>query len=65
MSDPITLSLEQQFTLRSFVTQVERMDEVQTKEFLVNTYVRLMFLENHYKYSLKQRWGIDKAPTLQ
>lgn len=55
---PVGLTLEQQFNLRSFETQVEKMDEEQCKYFLVKLYEQMMARETMYKHFLKHEWGI-------
>ena len=45
MSQPIELSLEQQFNIRSFETQVERMDLEQAQDFLVKLYRQMVMRE--------------------
>ncbi|HEY9697167.1 MAG TPA: NblA/ycf18 family protein [Trichocoleus sp.] len=59
MSQPIELSLEQQFNLRSFETQVERMSREQAQDFLIKLYEQMMVKENMYKHFLKHQWGIE------
>jgi hypothetical protein len=61
MSQPIELSLEQQFNLRSFETQVERMSREQAQDFLIKLYEQMMVKENMYKHFLKHQWGIETA----
>lgn len=58
MSQPISLSLEQQFTLRSFEDQVKGMSREQAQEFLVKLYRQMMQQENMYKEVIKHEWGI-------
>ncbi len=52
------LSLEQQFNLRSFETQVQQMDREQAQEFLVKLYEQMLSRENMYKEVLKHQWGL-------
>ena len=59
MSQPIELSLEQQFNIRSFETQVEHMSLEQAQEFLVKLYRQMVMRELTYKELLKHQWGID------
>jgi len=49
MSKSSELSLEQQFSIRSFEHQVKDMNHAQTQEFLVNLYTQMMMQENSYK----------------
>lgn len=60
MSKPFDLSLEQQFSIRSFEHQVRDMSHEQAQEFLVNLYAQMMVKENNYKQLLKHQWGIDE-----
>lgn len=59
MSQPIELSLEQQFNIRSFETQVEQMSLEQAQDFLVKLYRQMVMREATYKELLKHHWGID------
>ncbi len=63
MNDPIQLSLEQQFSLRSFETQVQKMSREQAQDFLVKLYEQMMMRETMYKHFLKHEWGIDSSPA--
>ncbi|MFM2303369.1 MAG: hypothetical protein RLZZ135_778 [Cyanobacteriota bacterium] len=60
MSKSFDLSLEQQFSIRSFEHQVQDMSREQAQEFLVNLYAQMMMQENSYKNLLKHQWGIDE-----
>jgi Phycobilisome degradation protein nblA len=60
MSKPFDLSLEQQFSIRSFEHQVKDMSQAQAQEFLVNLYRQMMLQENSYKNLLKHQWGIEE-----
>ena len=60
MSKSSELSLEQQFSVRSFEHQVKDMNHAQTQEFLVNLYTQMMMQENSYKNLLKHQWGMDE-----
>lgn len=57
--EPIELTLEQQFSLRSFETQVEQMSREQAQDFLVKLYEQMMLRETMYRHFLKQHWGIE------
>ncbi len=52
------LSLEQQFNLRSFETQVQKMSREQAQDFLVKLYGQMMMRETMYKKFLKHEWGL-------
>lgn len=60
MSKSSELSLEQQFSIRSFEHQVKDMNQAQAQEFLVNLYTQMMMQENSYKSLLKHQWGMDE-----
>ncbi|MBD2092242.1 NblA/ycf18 family protein [Microcoleus sp. FACHB-1515] len=62
MNQPVELTLEQQFSLRSFETQVERMSHEQAQQFLVKLYEQMMLRETMYKHFLKHQWGIESGP---
>ncbi|MCG8368541.1 MAG: NblA/ycf18 family protein [Pseudanabaenales cyanobacterium] len=59
MHEPFQFSLEQQFSLRSFETQVKHMSREQAQDFLVKLYEQMMMREIMYQYFLKQEWGIQ------
>jgi hypothetical protein len=59
MSQPIELSLEQQFNIRSFQSQVEKMSQEQAQDFLIKLYEQMMVRENMYKAFLKHQWGLS------
>ena len=53
MSEPIELSVEQQFSLRSFQSQVEKMDRGQAQQFLKSMYRQMLEKEAAYSARLK------------
>ncbi len=55
------LSLEQEFNLRSFESQVQQMSREQAQEFLVKLYEQMLTRENMYKEFIKHEWGIDQG----
>ncbi|MBW4575161.1 MAG: NblA/ycf18 family protein [Aphanothece sp. CMT-3BRIN-NPC111] len=59
MYQPIELSLEQQFSIRSFESQVHNMSREQAQEFLVQLYKQMMMREATYKNLLKHQWGLE------
>ncbi|MDZ7957002.1 MAG: NblA/ycf18 family protein [Aulosira sp. DedQUE10] len=64
MSQPIELSLEQQFSIHSFATQVQHMSHDQAKDFLVKLYEQMVVREATYQELLKHQWGLDSGSTL-
>lgn len=58
VSEPVQLSLEQQFKLRSFMSQVKGMSREQAQEFLVQLYEQMIVRETIYKEILKNEWQI-------
>lgn len=61
MNKSMQLTLEQQFSLRSFETQVQKMSREQAQEFLVKLYEQMMMRETMYKGFLKHEWGMDTS----
>ncbi|MEQ8540843.1 MAG: NblA/ycf18 family protein [Coleofasciculus sp. D1-CHI-01] len=61
MSQPMQLSLEQQFNIRSFETQVQQMSREQAQDFLVKLYEQMLMRENMYKEFLKHEWGLEPS----
>lgn len=57
---PAQLTIEQQFSLRSFETQVERMSREQAQQFLVKLYEQMMYRETMYRSFLKHEWNINQ-----
>ena len=62
MNEPMNLSLEQEFSLRSFTEEVRRMSREQAQEFLIKLREQMMLRENMYQDFLKQEWGLDSGP---
>jgi hypothetical protein len=62
MSQPFELSLEQQFSVRSFQTQIQEMSREQAQDFLVKLYTQMIWQESTYKNLLKHQWGLDSSP---
>ncbi len=65
MNQPVELTLEQQFSIRSFEAQVQRMSREQAQEFLVKLYEQMMLREAMYKHFLKHQWGLEPGPQFQ
>ena len=61
MNQPIELSLEQKFSIRSFSDQVQNMSREQAQEFLIMLYEQMIVKENMYKFFLKHEWGLDSG----
>lgn len=57
--DEQQLTLEQQFRLRAFTDQVQRMSHEQAKEYLVELQETMMVRENGYLEILRNAWDID------
>ncbi|MCC5669587.1 NblA/ycf18 family protein [Nostoc sp. CHAB 5784] len=54
MNQPIELSLEQEFSLRTFADVVQQMSGEQAQEFLLMLYKQMMIREKTYQELLKQ-----------
>ena len=65
MSNPTQLSLEQQFNIRSFETQVQKMSREQAQDFLVKLYEQMIMRETMYKEFLKHEWGLGQNPQFE
>ncbi|MEL6165105.1 MAG: NblA/ycf18 family protein [Cyanobacteria bacterium J06628_3] len=61
MNQPIELSLEQQFSIRSFASQVQGMSHEQAQDFLVKLYEQMVVREATYQELLKHQWGLDSG----
>jgi hypothetical protein len=64
MNRPIELSLEQQFSIRSFANQVQQMSHEEAQDFLVQLYEQMVVREATYKELLKHQWGLDSGFTM-
>jgi hypothetical protein len=65
MSQPFELSLEQQFSVRSFQTQIQEMSREQAQDFLLKLYTQMIWQEATYKHLLKHQWGIEGSPAFE
>jgi Phycobilisome degradation protein nblA len=61
MNQPIKLSLEQEFHLRSFTDEIKKMSREQALEYLVDFYRQMMLKETQYKALLSKAWFGDIA----
>ncbi|WP_250124124.1 NblA/ycf18 family protein [Chroococcidiopsis sp. CCMEE 29] len=61
MNQPIELSLEQEFSLRSFADQVQQMSREQAQEFLLMLHKQMIIQETMYQQFLKHEWKIDSG----
>ncbi|MBD2512679.1 MULTISPECIES: NblA/ycf18 family protein [unclassified Nostoc] len=64
MNQPIELSLEQEFSLRTFSDQVQQMSREQAQEFLLMLYQQMMIREKTYQELLKHQWEVDSGSIL-
>jgi hypothetical protein len=58
MNHPIELSLEQEFNLRSFADQVQKMSREQAQDFLINLHRQIILKDTIYKELLKHEWKL-------
>jgi hypothetical protein len=63
MYQPIELSLEQQFSIRSFADQVQQMSREQAQEFLLVLHKQMMVRETTYLELLKNEWKLGSGMT--
>ncbi len=63
MNLPIELSLEQEFSLRSFADQVQHMSREQAQEFLLVLHKQMMVRETTYLELLKNEWKLGSGMT--
>jgi hypothetical protein len=62
MDHAFQLSMEQEFSIRSFADQVQHLSREEAQDFLVNLYRQMMMKETMYKHFLAQEWGIASPP---
>lgn len=60
----MTLTLEQQFSIRLFAEQVKQMSEEQTKDFLIKVYTQMMIREATYQHLLNHQWTSSNLEQL-
>jgi hypothetical protein len=60
MDRTIELTLEQEFSLRSFADQVKQMSREQAQEFLLVQHKHMMLRETMYQELLKRDWKLDR-----
>ena len=58
------LTLEQQFSIRSFATQVKKMSDAETKQLLIKLYEEITLREAAYQHLLKHQWGVYNLEEL-
>jgi hypothetical protein len=58
MSQSIKLSMEQEFSLRAFADQVQKLSREQAQELLIELNKQMMLRDNLYKELLKPQFGI-------
>lgn len=59
MDQPIELTLEQEFSLRSFNDQVQQMSLEQAQNLLILQNRHMMIREKMYQDLLKHEWKLD------
>ncbi len=60
MDRNIKLTLEQEFSLRSFADQVQRMSREHAQDLLLVQYKHMMIRDMMYQEILKQDWQLDR-----
>lgn len=61
MNQPIKLSIEQQFSIRSFETQVQKMNREQAQDLLIKLYEQMVIREATYKQLIKHQWDLESG----
>ncbi len=56
------LSLEQEFNLRRFATQVRTLSEEQAQDLSLELYRQMMLKDNLYQELLRDYWGLNSVP---
>jgi Phycobilisome degradation protein nblA len=59
MDQAITLTLEQEFSLRHLTDQVRQMSREQAQDLLIFQHKHMMIQEIMYQAILKQEWKLD------
>ena len=64
MNQPIELSLEQEFSLRTFADLVKQMSREQAQEFLLMLYKQMIAREATFQELLKHQWEVGSSSIL-
>jgi Phycobilisome degradation protein nblA len=64
MDHAFQLSMEQEFSIRSFSDQVQSLSKEEAQDFLVKLYRQMVMKETMYKHFLAQEWGIGSQANL-
>jgi hypothetical protein len=59
MDQTVELTLEEQFSLRSFADQVKQMSREQAQEFLIMQNQHMVVQKKMYEELLRQEWKLD------
>lgn len=59
MNQSISLSIEQEFHLKSFADQVKRMSQEQAQEFLIELHRQMIIKDKMYQHLIQQEWNLD------
>lgn len=59
MNQYIELSLEQEFSLRSFTDKCKHISREQAQELLIMLYKQMMIRETMYQQILKHEWKLE------
>jgi hypothetical protein len=63
MSQAIELSLEQEFSIKSFANQVQHLSLEQAKECLIEQHRLMLVQQTMYQELLKHEWKLDAGPA--
>jgi Phycobilisome degradation protein nblA len=64
MNQSTSLSIEQEFQLKSFADQVKRMSQAQAQEFLIELHRQMMIREKIYQHLIQQEWNLNLNKSL-
>jgi Phycobilisome degradation protein nblA len=59
MNQSTSLSIEQEFYLKSFAEQVKRMSQEQAQEFLIELHRQMMIKEKMYQHLIQKEWNLN------
>jgi Phycobilisome degradation protein nblA len=62
MDKAFELTMEQEFSIRSFEDQVQHLSPEEARDFLVKLYRQMVMKETMYKHFLAKEWGIGSQP---
>lgn len=59
MSQPLRLSLEQEFRLKTFIDEVQKMSRQQAQDCLIDLHSHMILKDKIYQGFINQKWDFE------